>query len=128
MHVLFWHDARGRSWEEVLVEAVGYAREHELRVCSLPTPGISGLVFVVTRENASGSVNEALEPLLMAAAGGMAALVGAVTSKSLGEHGEAVRGSNALIGGVDIVVELERVRASREGGRERTTFVWDESV
>jgi hypothetical protein len=37
--------------------------------------------------------------------------------KSLGEFGEAVRGSNALTGGVDVVIELERPAASLSLGK-----------
>ena len=59
-------------------------------------------------ENAAGSVNEALEPLQYAAAAGLAVLLISHQRKSSGEFGEAVRGSNALTGGVDVVVELER--------------------
>jgi hypothetical protein len=37
--------------------------------------------------------------------------------KSSGEHGEAVRGSNALTGAVDVVVELERPAPSLSAGK-----------
>jgi hypothetical protein len=38
--------------------------------------------------------------------------------KSLGEFGEAVRGSNALTGGVDVVLEVERPAPSLALGKE----------
>jgi len=63
-------------------------------------------------ENAAGAVNEALEPLQYAAASGLAVLIVTHQRKSAGEFGDAVRGSNALTGGVDVVVELERPLAS----------------
>ena len=39
---------------------------------------------------------------------GLAVLASAHQRKAAGRHGEAVRGSNALTGGVDVIVELER--------------------
>jgi hypothetical protein len=54
--------------------------------------------------------------LIRAAGTGLSVLVVAHQRKSLGEFGEAVRGSNALIGGVDIVAELERPRADALAG------------
>lgn len=53
------------------------------------------------------SVIEALEPLILAAGDGLAVAIIAHQRKAAGKHGEAVRGSNALTGGVDVVVELE---------------------
>jgi hypothetical protein len=46
--------------------------------------------------------------LQYAAAAGLAVLLVSHQRKSTGEFGEAVRGSTALTGGVDVVVELER--------------------
>jgi DNA-binding transcriptional ArsR family regulator len=69
-------------------------------------------------ENAAGAVNEALEPLQYAAASGIAVLIVSHQRKSAGEFGDAVRGSNALTGGVDVVVELERPAASYALGSE----------
>ena len=54
----------------------------------------------------------AIAPLQVAAASGLAVLAVVHQRKSGGEHGEAVRGSNALTGAVDIVVELERLPGS----------------
>ena len=54
----------------------------------------------------SGLIVEA--PLVQAAGDGLSVLVVAHHRKSGGSHGDAVKGSNALIGGVDVVVELDR--------------------
>jgi hypothetical protein len=92
-------------------EAVGYCRENDLGVLVVDTwdrwTSLRG-----DSENSSGAVNEALEPLQAAAAAGLAVLIISHQRKSSGEFGDAVRGSNALTGGVDIVVELERPGAS----------------
>jgi hypothetical protein len=57
-----------------------------------------------------GAVNDALVPLTLAAAAGLAVIVIHHQRKSVGDHGDAVRGSNAITGNVDIIVELERVK------------------
>ena len=62
------------------------------------------------QENATGAMLEAIEPLDKAVAAGLAAVIVAHQRKAEGRHGEAVRGSNSLIGAVDVVVELERLR------------------
>jgi hypothetical protein len=59
-------------------------------------------------ESKAGAVIEALEPLMLAAGDGLAVLIIAHQRKAAGKHGEAVRGSNAITGGVDVIVELER--------------------
>ena len=60
-------------------------------------------------ENKSGPVLQALEPLMQASGDGLAVLVVSHQRKAAGDHGEAVRGSNALTGTVDVIVEVERV-------------------
>src|SRR5262249_3187179 len=71
-------------------------------------------------ENAAGAVNEAMEPLQFAAAAGLAVLALSHQRKSGGEFGEAVRGSNAFTGAVDVVIELERPSRSLQlGGHAR---------
>src|SRR5215203_4497455 len=45
---------------------------------------------------------------MVAAGDGLAVLIVAHQRKAAGKHGEAVRGSNALTGGVDVIIELER--------------------
>jgi DNA-binding transcriptional ArsR family regulator len=60
----------------------------------------------------------AVEPLTLAAAGGLAVVIIAHQRKSGGEFGEAVRGSNALTGAVDIVLELERPSVSLDASAE----------
>ena len=68
-------------------------------------------------ENNAGAILEALEPLVQAAGSDLAVLICAHQRKSFGEFGEAVRGSNALTGGVDVVLELERPRSDVLSGK-----------
>jgi AAA domain len=110
VHLLMRHQAHGHPWPQVVDEAVAYCREHDLGVLVVDTfdkwSGLRG-----DAENNAGSVLEVLEPLQRAAAAGLAVLVVAHQRKSLGDFGEAVRGSNALTGTVDVVAELERPRS-----------------
>ena len=113
VHLLMRYEARGCSLPEVVSEAAAYCRAHGLDLLAIdpldkwaPLPGDS--------ENNSGFVLEAIAPLAHAAAGGLAVLVSAHQRKAGGEHGEAVRGSNALAGTADVVVELERLRTLGE--------------
>jgi hypothetical protein len=95
-------------WFEVVLAAREYCREHDLDVLIIDTfdkwTGIKG-----DDENKSGRQLEAFEPVALALGDGLAVVVVAHQRKTAGEHGEAVRGSNALVGAVDIVLEIERV-------------------
>jgi DNA-binding transcriptional ArsR family regulator len=99
------------AWPELVRQAMTHCHQHDLSVLLIDTwdrwTSLRG-----DSENAAGAVNEALEPLQYAAASGLAVVIVSHQRKSVGEFGEAVRGSNALTGGVDIVAELERARPS----------------
>jgi AAA domain len=103
------HEAVGHPWPGLVAAAVKHCHERNLRLLLIDTwdkfADLSG-----DAENSAGSTNAALSPLMVAAGGaGLAVVIFSHQRKSSGSHGEAVRGSNALIGGVDIIVELERV-------------------
>jgi len=95
-------------WREVVAEAHEYCRHHDLAVMIVDTfdkwAGLRG-----DDENKSGPVLQALEPLMQASGDGLAVVVVSHQRKAAGDHGEAVRGSNALTGTVDVIVEIERV-------------------
>jgi AAA domain len=115
VHLLMRHQANGRSWPAIVEEAVAYCQLHELDVLMIDTwdkwTGLKG-----DAENNAGAILEALEPLVGAAGTGLSVLICAHQRKSLGDFGEAVRGSNALTGGVDVVMELERPRSEALAG------------
>jgi DNA-binding transcriptional ArsR family regulator len=98
-------------WPELVRQAMTHAHQHGLGVLLIDTwdrwTSLRG-----DSENSAGAINEALEPLQYAAASGLAVVIVSHQRKSVGEFGEAVRGSNALTGGVDVVAELERARPS----------------
>jgi hypothetical protein len=116
VHVLMRHDAGALPWPEVVRQAMAYCHQQGLGVLVVDTfdrwTNLRG-----DSENAAGATNEALEPLQYAAASGLAVVIISHQRKSAGEYGEAVRGSNALTGGVDIVVELERPAPTLALGR-----------
>lgn len=60
-------------------------------------------------EKDAGAVQAAMEPLVAATRKGLAVLLVVHARKGGGEDGEAVRGSSALAGAADIVLELDRV-------------------
>jgi putative DNA primase/helicase len=105
--LLMRHEQGGRSWPELVEQARAYCAEHEIGVLVVDTwdkwTGLRG-----DDESKAGAVIEALEPLMLAAGDGLAVLIVAHQRKAAGKHGEAVRGSNAITGGVDVIVELER--------------------
>jgi DNA-binding transcriptional ArsR family regulator len=111
--LLMRHEAAGVSWPEIIEQAVARCQERGLGALFIDGfdkwAGLRG-----DSENSSGPVLEAVEPLTLAAASGLAVLIVAHQRKSGGEFGEAVRGSNALAGAVDVILELERPPATLE--------------
>jgi 5S rRNA maturation endonuclease (ribonuclease M5)/DNA-binding transcriptional ArsR family regulator len=106
-HVLLRRQVQA-PWGEVVAQARQYCREHELDVIVVDTfdkwAGLRG-----DDENKSGPVLGALEPLMQASGDGLAVIVVSHQRKASGDHGEAVRGSNAPTGTVDVIVEIERI-------------------
>ena len=105
--LLMAHDATDRPWEEVVAQAAIRCLETSatlLLVDTLP----AWARIPADGENAAGAVLAAVAPLQEAASSGLAVWAAAHQRKSGGEYGEAVRGSNALTGAADIVLELER--------------------
>jgi hypothetical protein len=115
VHLLMRHQASNRDWAGIVGESVDYCHLHDLGVLIVDTwdkwTGLKG-----DAENNAGAILEALEPLVHAAGSDLAVLICAHQRKSFGEFGEAVRGSNALTGGVDVVIELERPRSDALAG------------
>lgn len=109
IHLLMRHEMGEMTWPEVIAHAVAYMREHSLRLLVIDTLD-KWAPMPRDAENSSGAVLEALRPLMQAAGSGVSVLVSTHQRKSGGSDGEAVRGSNAIAGAVDIILELERAR------------------
>lgn len=69
------------------------------------------------QEKDAGATQAAMDLLVQAANAGLAVLLVAHSRKGGGEDGEGIRGSNAIPGTVDIVLELER--PSKTAGSQR---------
>ena len=119
LHILTRDNAYPRPpWAELVAVAV----EHALQVDA-------GLLVVDTfpywaalpaeREKDAGAIQEAVEPLLSATRQGLAVMVPAHTRKGGGEDGDALRGSSALAGAGDIILELERPTGQNPAPRQR---------
>jgi hypothetical protein len=128
----------GDDWPEIVAQAAAYCIEHGLAVLVVDTwdkwPNLRS-----DSENSAGDVLNNLAPLVVAAGGGLAILVAAHQRKGKGQHGEALRGSNAFAGAADVILELERAAGAlgEESGRvlygtsrlmatpERLALSWD---
>lgn len=99
-------------WADLVGSAVEHALSNDLGLIVVDTlaelAGIRG-----EEENDSGAILAAVAPLRAAADAGLAVLIVSHHRKSGGRYGAAVRGSNALPGAVDVILELER-RANSE--------------
>jgi AAA domain len=120
VHLLLSHQIGSHSWDEVVEQATTYCVTNGLTVLVVDTLAAWAQLGGES-ENAAGAVLEQLRPLMRAAAAGLAVVIVAHQRKSQGEHGEAIRGSNVIVGAVDIILELERPRSqalAEEGLRE----------
>lgn len=111
VHLLRRQEALGSAWNAVIASAIAYALEHGLDLLVIDTldkwAGIRG-----DDENKTGALLAVMEPLEHAIAAGIAVIIITHQRKSGGEFGEAVRGGNALVGAVDVVLELDRPPAN----------------
>jgi hypothetical protein len=111
VHHLRRQQALGESWAGVIHHATAYCHDNGLEVLIVDTFSEWARI---ANENEAGEVLATIGPLQEAAGAGLAVQVAAHQRKSPGRFGEAVRGSNALAGAVDIIVELERSPSLRD--------------
>jgi hypothetical protein len=113
LHLLMRHEVSGLRWRAIAEQAATYCPANGIGILVIDTwdkwSGLTG-----ERENSAGDVTEALEPLASAAGQGLGVIIVSHQRKSAGTHGEAIRGSNALAGGVEVVTEVERMTRSKD--------------
>lgn len=110
--VLYRHDARGRSLESIVTLAVADAHANACDILVVDTfAAWSGLYG--EQENHSGAITAALAPLLNAAGQGLAVVLIHHSSKAGKTGVGAVRGSSAIAGAVEIIVDLRRHDGNR---------------
>jgi predicted ATP-dependent serine protease len=104
--VVFWSDVHAEPWGDILQQAAEYAQAHDFDLLVIDTwnrwSGLSG-----DSENHAGAVLTSLAPVNIAAAEGLAVVLVTHARKTPGEFGADVRGSNALVGSVDIAIKYE---------------------
>jgi hypothetical protein len=105
------------QWPALITAAVTEAERVEGVLLVVDTFSFWG-TLPAEREKDAGAMQAAMEPLLLATRNGLAVLLVHHTRKGGGQDGEAVRGSSALAGAVDIVLELERDENAPPGQRE----------
>jgi hypothetical protein len=107
LEVLCLGQVAGRPWAEVARLAASHAHACGAELVVIDTfTAFSG--FREDQENQAGAVLQAIEPLRVAASNGLAVLVVVHERKSGGSHGEAIRGSGAMLGEVDIAISVDR--------------------
>jgi hypothetical protein len=111
VHHLRRQQALRESWASVVRGATAYCHQNALDVLVIDTFSEWARI---ANENEAGEVLAAIGALQEAAATDLAVQVVSHQRKSPGRFGEAVRGSNALTGAVDVIVELERSPSFRD--------------
>jgi len=105
--VLSWADTVGHRWEVVAAAAVAKCEQIGAQLLVVDT--LSAFARLADdNENSSGKASEAMAPLQLAAARGLAVLVLRHDRKSGGDVGESARGSSAFGGAADIILALRR--------------------
>lgn len=109
--VLAWSEIAGMPWPEVAALAADKAVEIAASTMVVDTLG----QFASIRgdaENSAGAAQEAMEPLMQAAARGLAVIVTRHERKGGGEVGDSARGSSAFGGAVDVILSLRRAEGN----------------
>jgi AAA domain len=124
--VLSWADTIGYRWEVVAAAAIAKCEEIGAHLLVVDTLGAFARIKD-EGENSSGAAAEAMAPLQMAAARGLAIIVLRHDRKSGGDVGESARGSSAFGGAADIILALRRGEGNsrptiRALHRVRTSF------
>ena len=118
--LLMTHQRDGRDWPELIAEAAHLALTTGRRLLVVDTFA-SWAQLAGDDEQSSGHVMDAMTPLLLAAGQGLAVLLIHHDRKSGGDHGRAMRGSNAFSGAGDILAQLTRSTAEHPSRRRLST-------
>ena len=106
-HVLYWHEARGIAWPELVKAAADHAEQVGARLLVVDVLsrwcGLEG-----DAENSTGAALVAMAPLKEAAGRGLAVVYLRHDRKSGGEVGPSGRGSSQFGGDADQLIQLSR--------------------
>lgn len=116
-HILFWRETHGlrdgetSAWVKVVDEAVEYAKAKDAAILVVDTFA-QFAKLTGDKENSAGDNLEAMLPLQKGRDEGIAVLVLRHERKEGGGVGVSGRGSNAMSGAVDIVLQLKKPMGS----------------
>ena len=114
LRLVFRRDVGGMKWPDLIATVAADARRDGYGLLVVDTLGkLAGIV----EENAAGEASSAMVPLQDAAHDGLAILVCRHERKSGGEVGESGRGSSAISGDVDVILQLRRPEGHQPGTR-----------
>lgn len=114
LRVLFRRDISSIKWVDLIQQAAEDAMRDGYGLMVVDTVGkMAGLM----EENAAGDAAAMMVPLQNAAHDGLAVLVCRHERKSGGEVGESGRGSSAISGDVDIILQLRRPEGNQPANR-----------
>lgn len=105
LRVVFRADVSGMPWGELVRTVAADARRDGYGLLVVDT---LGKLAQVKEENDAGEGGRVMAPLQDAAHGGMAVIVCRHERKGGGEVGESGRGSSAISGDVDVILQLRR--------------------
>lgn len=114
------------EWVAALARAVEICEENEIKLCVIDT---LTTFWDAQDENDAAKVSRSLIPISQLAKKNIGVLIVHHDRKSGGDYGNAARGSNALTGFVDIIVELGRLDDNHSPTRRalKTLSRFDES-
>jgi len=114
------------EWVAALAKAVEICEKNEIKLCVIDT---LTTFWDAQDENDAAKVSRSLIPISQLAKKNIAVLIVHHDRKSGGDYGNAARGSNALTGFVDIIVEMGRLDDGQSPTRRvlKTLSRFDES-
>jgi len=114
LRLVFRREVGAMRWRDLIAAVVADAKRDGYGLLVIDTLGkLAGIV----EENAAGEASAAMLPLQDAAHDGLAVLVCRHERKGGGEVGESGRGSSAISGDVDVILQLRRPEGNQPNTR-----------
>jgi hypothetical protein len=107
MLVLPRYEVQHLPWEQVVERTGDYAREFNAGLIAVDTLS-KWAKIPEDKENDTGTGSEAMQPLENLAAQGFAILSNRHNRKAGGEVGDSARGTSAISGGADVIIDIRR--------------------
>ncbi len=114
LRIVFRADVSGMPWPALIAEVASDARSDGYGLLVVDT---LGKLASVREENDAGEGGRIMAPLQDAAHNGLAVIVCRHERKGGGDVGESGRGSSAISGDVDVILQLRRPEGNQPQGR-----------